>query len=91
MCVLRWSEGSGRFPLAAVEQMRADGQALAAKVNDAYTLAKFYAADAFHPFHVGREGGEVTPGMLDEAEASGRRALDRRLRLRSAPVRRRQP
>lgn len=75
MCVMRWAEGSGRFPLAAVEQMRADGRALAAKVTDAHALAKFYAADAFHPFHFGRDGGEVTPAMIDAAEASARRAL----------------
>jgi class 3 adenylate cyclase/tetratricopeptide (TPR) repeat protein len=76
MCVMRWAEGPGRFPLAAVEQMRVDGRALAAEVNDAHALAKFFAADACHPFHVGREGGEVTPDMIDEAEASARRALD---------------
>jgi class 3 adenylate cyclase/tetratricopeptide (TPR) repeat protein len=76
MCVHRWAEGVGRFPLDAIDQMRADGRALANEVDDPRTLAKFFAADAFHPWHVGREGGEVTPEMIDEAKACGRRAAD---------------
>ncbi|GAC1511852.1 MAG: hypothetical protein NVS1B3_15220 [Candidatus Dormibacteraceae bacterium] len=74
MCVQRWAEGGGRFPLDTVERMRAEGRALADEVNDARTLAKFFAADSAHPWHVGREGGEVTFKITSEAEASGRRA-----------------
>jgi class 3 adenylate cyclase/tetratricopeptide (TPR) repeat protein len=76
MCVHRWAEGMGRFPVDATEQMRAEGRALASQVDDARTLAKFFAADSFRPWHVGREGGDVTPEMIDEAEACGRRAAD---------------
>ena len=76
MCVHRWAEGVGRFPLAAAERMRADGRALADRVDDARTLAKFFAADAFHPWHVGREGGAVTPDMINDAEVCGRRAAE---------------
>jgi len=74
MCVQRWTEGAGRYPLDAIDRMRADGRALAGEVSDARTLAKFFAADAFHPWHVGREGGEVTSELVSHAEASGRRA-----------------
>ncbi|GAC1470270.1 MAG: AAA family ATPase [Candidatus Dormibacteraceae bacterium] len=76
LCVMRWAEGPGRFPLATVEQLRAEGHALAAKVDDAHALAKFLAVDSFYPWHVGREGGEVTPAMVDAAVVSARRALN---------------
>ncbi len=76
MCLMRWAEGAARLPLATVEQLRADGRALAAKVNDARALAKFFAADSFHPFHLGREGAVVTLDVITEAEAGARRAAD---------------
>ena len=76
MCVQRWAEGSGRFPLDTVERMRAEGRAMAGQVSDGRILAKFLAADSCHPFHVAREGGEVTPEMIVEAEADGRRAAE---------------
>ncbi len=76
MCVLRWAEGAGRFPLATVDQLLSDGRALARRVDDARSLAKFHAALGFYAFHVGREGGNVTPEMISEGEASARRAAD---------------
>jgi class 3 adenylate cyclase/tetratricopeptide (TPR) repeat protein len=75
MCVMRWAEGAGRFPIATIEQLRADGQALVTKVTDVQALAKFHAADAFLPFHVRREGGEVTHAMVEAADASARKAM----------------
>jgi class 3 adenylate cyclase/tetratricopeptide (TPR) repeat protein len=75
-CVLRWAEGVGRFPLATVDQLLSDGRALARRVDDARSLAKFHAAMGFYSFHVGREGGNVTPEMISEGEASARRAAD---------------
>jgi class 3 adenylate cyclase len=76
MCLMRWAEGVGHIPLAGIEQLRADGHALAARVDDARALAKFFAADSFHPFHLDREGGAVTLELITEAEASARRAAE---------------
>jgi len=76
MCVLRWAEGMGRFPLATVGRMVGDGRVLASRVNEARSLAKFHAAVGFYAWHMGREGGKVTPEMISEGEVSARRAAD---------------
>jgi tetratricopeptide (TPR) repeat protein len=75
MSVMRWSEGVGRFPLAEVGQMLVDGRALASKVDDPRSLARFLAVCGFYPWHTEREGGEVTPEMLRDGEASARKAV----------------
>ena len=74
ICAMRWAEGVGRFPPSAVDLMLSEGRALTGQVNDPRALARFHAAESFYPFHVGREGGEVTPEMIAHAEASARQA-----------------
>lgn len=76
MCVTRWAEGVGRFPTAFVDQMRTDGLMLTDQVDDPRSLAKYFASAAFYPWHVGRQGGEVTPAMVADAESFGRRAAN---------------
>jgi class 3 adenylate cyclase/tetratricopeptide (TPR) repeat protein len=73
MCSLRWAEGVGRFPREEVDRMLDEGRALAATVDDTRTLARFFAVEAFYPWHIGREGGDVTPEMISSSELSGRR------------------
>jgi class 3 adenylate cyclase len=77
MCVLRWAEGVGSgVSLAKADQMVTDGRALASRVNDARSLAKFHVAMGFYAWHVGRMGGNVTPEMISDSEASARRGAD---------------
>ena len=74
MCVLRWPEGSGRFQMNEVDRMLGEGRALAGQVEDARSLARFFAVESFYGWHVSREGGQSTPEMSVAGEASGRRA-----------------
>lgn len=74
MCILRWPEGSGRFQMNDVDRMLGEGRALAGQVEDARALARFFAVESFYAYHVTREGGQTTPGMIATSEASGRRA-----------------
>lgn len=74
MCVMRWAEGVGRFPTSVVDRMLTEGHTLVDQVDDARSLAKFFAANAFYPWHVGRQGGEVKPEMVSRAEDFARRA-----------------
>lgn len=75
MCVMRWAEGVGRFPIAAVDRMLRDGRALASQTDNARSLAKFLAVEAFYPWHRRREGSDVSSEMISQAEASGRQAV----------------
>ena len=75
MCVLRWPEGVGRLQMNEIDRMLSGGRALAKQVQDARSLARFYAVESFYPWHVRREGGQPTPEMIHTAEASGHRAL----------------
>jgi tetratricopeptide (TPR) repeat protein len=75
MCSMRWMEGVGRFSLADVDHMLAAGRALSKRVEDPRSLAKFFAVLGFQPWHLQREGSEVTAETLAEAEASARRSV----------------
>ena len=59
-----------------VETLRAEGRALLSKAQDQRAIARFLAADAFHPFWM-RSATARNPDAaeLDEAEANARRAL----------------
>jgi class 3 adenylate cyclase/tetratricopeptide (TPR) repeat protein len=74
MCCMRWAEGVGRFPIQDIDRMLDEGRALAATIKDPRTLARFFAVEAFYPWHITREGGQVTPEMISASEDSGRRS-----------------
>jgi class 3 adenylate cyclase len=74
MGATRWADSIDRFSRAQVDAMLADGRALARSVDSPRSLAKFFVVGGFYPWHVSRLGGEVTPEMLTEAEASARKA-----------------
>ena len=76
LCVQRWWEGVGRMDRPELEAIREEGHRLAEVVTDRRALAKFFAADAFYPWHMTRQGLELPAGALEIAEASARRAVE---------------
>jgi class 3 adenylate cyclase len=75
MCTQRWWEGVGRMSRDDVESLRSEGSRLAAMVDDDRALARFFAADGFYPWHMGRQGFAIPPGAIGQAESSARRAV----------------
>ena len=76
MCTQRWWEGVGRISREEIESLREQGAHLAAKVDDDRARARFFAADAFYPWNMNRQGLPVPPGAIEQAESSARRAVE---------------
>jgi class 3 adenylate cyclase/uncharacterized protein len=76
LCVQRWWEGVGRMDRPELEILREEGHRLAEVVTDRRALAKFFAADAFYPWHMTRQGLDFPADAVELAEASARRAVE---------------
>ncbi|MGH2395713.1 MAG: ATP-binding protein [bacterium] len=79
---MRWQASVGGRPSRGeIEELLADGRALAARAKNESSIARFLIACAFYPFWL---GPETTPVELDEAEASVRQGLQIAERLDDA-------